>query len=296
MLKSSALQQTISEAILPSADLRPWIDFYIRYQHSASTPSITQLPSSATATLTLVLEGRLYQLQNSQRRPLPSAFFSGTRINVTEIQSDGPLSCLILAFAPGNWHQLIRLPPVELSGLHPATDSLSLYWPEDLLAQLQASPIEQHLDLVERTLRSQCGLQHRPSSFTLSETAWLRDQLLWHSPCQVARSYGLSLRQLERRFLQSFGLSPKQYQRLARHALLLTRLGNTQNKTPPLANLAAELGFADQSHMTRDMKHFTGILPGQFKTLIEQQQNYWAYRILPEALGSGSGMSRFFKP
>lgn len=284
----------ISQAILPATDLRPWVDFYIQYCHPVSNGKITHLPSSPTATLTLVLKGQLSLLQNNQWQPLPAVFFSGIRSSSACIQSDGDLSCLVIAFAPGNWHHLIKLPPAELKGMHIEASSLSLSWLNTLLGRLQSSPYEQHIPILEQALRNECHSKVGHQAFAQPDTAWLRDKLLHTSPGQVAKTYGLSLRQLERRFLQQFGLTPKQYQRIARTALLMARLGNTRMTS--LASLALDLGFADQSHLTRDMKHFTGILPGQFKTLIEQQEDYWAFKILPDALANGSGMSRFFNP
>ena len=36
----------------------------------------------------------------------------------------------------------------------------------------------------------------------------------------------------------------------------------------PLAQIAADAGFADQSHLTRVFKRFTGLTPGQYRTFL----------------------------
>jgi AraC family transcriptional regulator len=36
----------------------------------------------------------------------------------------------------------------------------------------------------------------------------------------------------------------------------------------PLALVAAEAGFADQSHLTRTFKRFTGMTPGRYRTFL----------------------------
>jgi AraC-like DNA-binding protein len=33
----------------------------------------------------------------------------------------------------------------------------------------------------------------------------------------------------------------------------------------PIARVAAETGFADQSHLARHFKHLTGVTPGQYR-------------------------------
>lgn len=79
---------------------------------------------------------------------------------------------------------------------------------------------------------------------------------------QIAEVAGLSVRGFERRFLEAFRLTPQQYikrlrVRLACHALVY---GNK-----PLAQVAADHGFCDQSHFTREFHRQTGVTPRQYR-------------------------------
>lgn len=79
---------------------------------------------------------------------------------------------------------------------------------------------------------------------------------------QLAEVAGLSVRGFERRFLEAFRLTPQQYikrlrVRLACHALVY---GNK-----PLAQVAADHGFCDQSHFTREFHRQTGVTPRQYR-------------------------------
>lgn len=78
----------------------------------------------------------------------------------------------------------------------------------------------------------------------------------------LVRDLGLSRRQVERRFLDAVGVSPKTYARIRRwqHASLLLRAQPTLS----LASVALESGYADQSHMTRDFQRAVGESPGTF--------------------------------
>lgn len=93
----------------------------------------------------------------------------------------------------------------------------------------------------------------------------------------MAQSFGLSLRQFERRFLAQFGVTPKHYQRLARfeRVLALIRAGGYHT----LADLAARMGYYDQAHMIKDFKTFAGFAPSAFESrLVGGDPDLWAYR------------------
>ncbi|KAF4408598.1 helix-turn-helix transcriptional regulator [Streptomyces lycii] len=74
----------------------------------------------------------------------------------------------------------------------------------------------------------------------------------------VAGETGLGARQLHRRALAAFGYGPKTLARVLRmnRALDLARAGR------PLAEVAVRAGFADQAHLSRDVKALAGVAPG----------------------------------
>jgi len=72
---------------------------------------------------------------------------------------------------------------------------------------------------------------------------------------------GLSERQLRRRFEAAIGYGPKTFQRIARFRRWL----GLAQATPPdgrrLVDLAAEAGYADQAHLTREVARLAGLPP-----------------------------------
>lgn len=75
----------------------------------------------------------------------------------------------------------------------------------------------------------------------------------------MADRLGMSPRQLHRRCLSLFGYGPR---RLAR----VTRLGRVLpgiRAGLPLAQLAASCGYADQAHLSRDVRELTGVTPSR---------------------------------
>ncbi len=74
---------------------------------------------------------------------------------------------------------------------------------------------------------------------------------------------GIAPWEVSRGFSLVFGISPEAFRARvrARHALKFIR-----NTRAPLASIAAELGFSDQSHMTRSVKQLTGMGPRAWRT------------------------------
>jgi len=68
----------------------------------------------------------------------------------------------------------------------------------------------------------------------------------------LARACAVERRTLERRFAQVVGVSPKQYLRVLRFERATRRI--TADPATNLADLAADLGFADQAHMAREFR------------------------------------------
>ncbi len=74
----------------------------------------------------------------------------------------------------------------------------------------------------------------------------------------LAAELGMSERQLERRFLERVGVSPKRFASLCR----LERASALARDGRPLADVAIEAGYFDQSHFVREFRRFAGAPPG----------------------------------
>jgi AraC-like DNA-binding protein len=77
----------------------------------------------------------------------------------------------------------------------------------------------------------------------------------------VAGAAGISLRQLERRFLEDVGLAPKMFARLVRVQSALRRVGNGD----PLVDVAIACGYYDQAHMARDFDRLAETSPAAWR-------------------------------
>ena len=79
---------------------------------------------------------------------------------------------------------------------------------------------------------------------------------------QVADAAHVTVRTLERNFKQSSGYSVKDVSGLMRFEQVRNRL--LLEPESNLASLANELGYADQSHLSREFKRYSGTTPAAF--------------------------------
>jgi AraC-like DNA-binding protein len=96
----------------------------------------------------------------------------------------------------------------------------------------------------------------------------VRDYLVAHAAEQTPASIleniaGIDRFTIARQFRWAFGTSPDRYRTLRRLALARAAIESGQS----LARAAAESGFADQSHMTRQFKRTYGLTPGRWMAL-----------------------------
>lgn len=77
---------------------------------------------------------------------------------------------------------------------------------------------------------------------------------------QLSHWLGLSSRQIQRRFTMAVGYGPKLFQSVLRFQRLLHLAGGTGVRRN-LAQIAADADYADQAHMTREVRRFSGNPP-----------------------------------
>jgi len=79
----------------------------------------------------------------------------------------------------------------------------------------------------------------------------------------VQRQAGYSPKHFTALFRGAVGLTPKHYYRVKRFGTVLQAL--TGGECSNLAELAASLGYSDQSHLTREFREFAGVTPTQYR-------------------------------
>lgn len=84
---------------------------------------------------------------------------------------------------------------------------------------------------------------------------------------ELAAQVGTSERTLRRRFGAATGQSPKEFARVRRMLAAAWQIARTDATWSTVAHAA---GYADQSHLHRDVADFTGLTPGRFGDLVRR--------------------------
>jgi AraC-like DNA-binding protein len=87
----------------------------------------------------------------------------------------------------------------------------------------------------------------------------------------VADDLGLGERQLRRRVGAAFGYGPKVLSRVLRFSSVVDRLRAAPGT--PLAALAADAGYADQAHLTHEVRALSGLPPGRLRDALGADQS-----------------------
>ena len=154
-------------------------------------------------------------------------------------------------FGPAPAGRALRLPLEEVRDTRVAIAEL---WPEldrELSGELDpATALERLVRLARRLVAARA-----PDAAVREAARRLADPRTRVET--LASDLGLSERQLRRRCRAGVGYGPKTLQRVLRFRRFLDLAGPGEE----LAGLAADAGYADQAHLTRESRRLTGLAP-----------------------------------
>jgi AraC-like DNA-binding protein len=248
----------------PAPALRAYVSAYTGYRQEAAAPSTHQGVASAHLTFLLCLDGRVELIANADRSKPPGAFVAmvgGLHNRPAEIAQGDPQTGVQLRLTWRGARALLGLPAGELAGdtvdlaalLGRRTGTLldrlacASGWPErfalldDELMRLAAA------GRGVRGVRPEVGYAWD----RLEETGGnVRIEVL-------AGEVGWSRRHLAEVFRTETGLAPKAAARVIRFERARDRLLGPGR--PALAAVAADAGYVDQAHLSRDFRDLAGL-------------------------------------
>ncbi|MEV0618231.1 helix-turn-helix domain-containing protein [Nonomuraea sp. NPDC050404] len=210
----------------------------------------------ATASVSLILK-----ICDSALRP--PAFVNGGHDRCAVIEGPCAPSYLEVRLAPLGAYTILGVPMSEVSARLVDLGELLGGDSDRLLEQVRAAPSwGRRFQTVDRYLLRRAQDGPRPAAAV--SFAWQR--LLTSSGTvpikSIAADVGWSHKHLIAKFRQQAGLPPKTVARLVRFNRLLACLD--RSALPDWHQIAAECGYADQAHLARDFREFTGTTPTGF--------------------------------
>jgi AraC-like DNA-binding protein len=253
----------------PAPALRRLVSGYTGYRYAGFEPGCHLGMPSRSLTLIVQFDAPL-ELAAMPDPELPPARFtalvSGLHDRAATIRHDGNQHGVQLAVTPAGARALFGMPAAELAmAVVPLADVIGPVEAELVDRLSETDDWSRRFAVLDEVLGRLAAADGSPrrAAGPSDEVAFA-----WHrlvatdgaaAVTSVARDAGWSRRHLSERFRSEFGLSPKTMARVFRFErarAMVRRAGG-----PSLARVAAECGYADQAHLTREWRSLTGATP-----------------------------------
>ena len=248
----------------PAPALRPYVTAYTGYRQEAAPPSTHQGVASPHLTFLLCLDGRVHLLANADRSKPPgdfAAMVGGLHDAPARIAQGDPQTGVQLRLTWRGARALLGLPAGELAGDTVDLAALLGRRAATLLDRLaSASSWQARFALLDAELM-RLAASGRGERGVRPEVGYAWDRLEETGGNlrieELAAEVGWSRRHLAELFRAESGLAPKAAARVIRFERARDRL--LAPGRPALADVAAESGYVDQSHLARDFRDLAGI-------------------------------------
>lgn len=235
----------------PSAGLVPWVDrYWVARWNLAPGTRYTQRVLSHPAVNVVITEAGA-AIHGVQRRP-------------TDRELSGQGWAVGIMFRPAGFHPFVDRPLTALADRSVALDQLvAPAMVRDLVTAMAAAPdVEDRTAIADRFV---ADLPRRASPRS-EELSGLIERAAG-DPCTtradaLAAELGISPRQLQRRFAELVGVSPKWV--IRRYRLYDVAEQAARGDDVRWADVAASLGYSDQAHLVRDFTAAFGVPPGRY--------------------------------
>lgn len=198
-------------------------------------------------------------LHDGSLKPLPSPFMMGLLNQPVVFYSDGRLEIIGIRCFPWTVFDLLGLPSGK-GGVHtfehPIAQLQSILnkyiingRADKALAEVKQYFLNAHSGIAVNSMLFKAGAAMREANGAIQVS-------------EVAAAAHATVRTLERNFKQSSGYTVKDVSGLIRFEQVRNQLWHYPDTN--LAGLAHELGYTDQSHLSREFKRYSGTTPAAF--------------------------------
>lgn len=223
------------------------------HDHAGQGLDMRVLPEPGV-TIVLVLDG---ELRVDQARPVPVGIASGIGVSSTRVHGTD-LACVDIHLSPLTAHAVLDGAIAELAGTVVGFEEL---WGAEAHRLRDELVSTDRWDARFSVLRAALAEKLHVNRSVDREVAFVWRELVASGGqrriSDLATEAGWSRKRLWARFAAQLGVTPKR-------AAMIVRLSpaiDAITAGTPLADVAARYGYADQSHLTRDLKELSGFTP-----------------------------------
>jgi AraC-like DNA-binding protein len=248
----------------PAPALRPYVSGYVGYRSEPGPRAVHQGVASGHLTLILCLDGAVELLANADRTRPPGTFtamVAGLHDGPSEIAVGEPQTGVQLQLTWRGARALLGLPAGELAGDAVDLAAVLGHRVGPLLDRLAGQPDwPSRFDVLDAALAG-LAAGGRGERGIRPEVGYAWDRLVDSGGNlridELAREVGWSRRHLAGLFRAETGVAPKTAARLIRFERACERLRGPDR--PSLAAVAADTGYVDQAHLSRDFRDLAGL-------------------------------------
>lgn len=243
-------------------------------------PHLNRFPAMVYCSITLILDGAVaLAAEEGGARALSGLLVSGPRTRPVTSVSLAPVRSLSAILYPDAFALLTGIAPARLQDRdEPAAgwlDAAWEAWPQAL--RERAGDEAAQAAWIEAWLAARW--QDRRVNWNPALGESLRRIASHDGVSETARTLGVGERQAQRRYREQVGVTPAQARRLQRMNEAVYALRDPHASRETLAALAAQLGYADQAHMARELRELAGLPPSRLEAHIATDRDYWPYRL-----------------
>ncbi len=203
--------------------------------------------------------------ENTQTKKLSNTYICGQKCSSFDVLGTGETAFTSINFKPYGAKAFLGFPLNEFTDNNfPAEDVLGNEFLRIKEQLINTIDYKKQIEIIEQYL-----------IYRLNKVKFPDFQLIKHSVdnilnskfddsiLNIAKNLCLSERTFQRKFLDSIGLSPKQFFRIGRLQKTIRNF-KFYKESLKLSDLAYDSGFYDQSHFIKEFKLLTGLTPKEF--------------------------------
>ncbi|MDN5286325.1 MAG: AraC family transcriptional regulator [Mucilaginibacter sp.] len=244
----------------PPEELRDTIKcFWYNRRESGEEQSSFEVVPDGYAEIIFHFGSVLSIASNGDLQPLPSPFMMGLLNQPAIFYTKNRLEIIAIRCFPWTVFDLLGLPSGK-EGVHIFEHPIAQLQPmlnklihagriDEALAQVKQYLLNARSGVATNSMLFKAGIAMREANGTMPVS-------------QVAAAAHATVRTLERNFKQSSGYTVKDVSALIRFEQVRNHLWHYPDCN--LAGLAHELGYTDQSHLSREFKRYSGTTPAAF--------------------------------
>lgn len=210
----------------------------------------------------------LFYYRNKNARA-GSLLISGLSLESSKTQVSAGDAYWGMRFSPAACAKILRLSPSQLQSQNLNESKDFLHLTAGLIEKISiCHTFDEAVEIYEAQIKSLALNVAETDGKVAAAVKFIEENRGEAKISEVAKTVGLSTRQLERRFRKNSGLTPKQFARARR--IRATAVNVVEKNSMNWANRAAEMGFTDQAHLTHEISIVTGSSPSRFAERIKK--------------------------